>query len=108
MKLSETDLNERKAHLQEGSQPSGQRKFTTITPLGTFVFRTKKDAKAFKALYDSASKHYPDAAPKLVEALQNCVEQLQHYLQGVEDGADDDAESAYQFGYAVLAEVKSA
>jgi len=59
MKLSTTELNEKKAHYQEGSQPSGARKFTIKTPLGNFVFATKKDAKSFKALYDSASKYSP-------------------------------------------------
>ena len=44
------------------------------------------------------------AAPDLLEALKDCKEQLEIYLQGVEDGMDDDAESAYQFACKILSE----
>jgi len=43
------------------------------------------------------------AAPDLFAALQDVVEQLQHYLLSADD--DYDAESAYQHGCAVLAKV---
>ena len=42
------------------------------------------------------------AAPDLLEALQDCNEQLEIYLQGTDDGMDDDAESAYQFACAAI------
>ena len=35
-------------------------------------------------------------------ALRDCTEQLRLYLESVEHGKDDDAESAYQHGFAVL------
>jgi hypothetical protein len=41
---------------------------------------------------------------RLRAALKDCVEQLKLKLQSVEGGKDDDAESAYQHGCAVLAE----
>lgn len=46
------------------------------------------------------------AAPDLLEALRGCVEQLGHYLLSVESGKDDDAESAYQYGMAMIAKAE--
>lgn len=42
------------------------------------------------------------AAPELLEALKETTEQLRTYLTGVEDGKDDEAERAYQFGRAAI------
>ena len=46
--------------------------------------------------------------PGLLAALEDCNEQLGRYLQSVEDGKDDDAESAYQFACAAIAAAKGA
>ena len=46
------------------------------------------------------------SAPELLEALRKTTEQLRVYLAGVEDGKDDDAESAYQYGCAIIAKAE--
>lgn len=53
-------------------------------------------------------KNVPDTTPALLAALEDCNEQLGRYLQSVEDGKDDDAESAYQFACAAIAAAKGA
>jgi hypothetical protein len=59
-KLTTTELNQVKAHLQEGSNADGSRKFVVKSPLGNFVFCSKLDANGFKSFYDAATKYYPD------------------------------------------------
>lgn len=46
------------------------------------------------------------SAPDLLAALEDTVEQLRLYLESVQDGMDDDAESAYQHGAAMIAKAK--
>ncbi len=46
------------------------------------------------------------AAPDLLEALKDTNEQLRIYLDGVESGMDDDADSAYQFACAALSKAE--
>lgn len=49
------------------------------------------------------TEELPQIPEDLLEALEGCVKQLGLYLEGIEDGKDDEAESAYQFGCAALA-----
>ncbi|MFH0981890.1 MAG: hypothetical protein V2A79_10155 [Planctomycetota bacterium] len=41
----------------------------------------------------------------LYDALKDCVGALGKYLRSVESGKDDDAESAYQYGWEILAKI---
>lgn len=46
------------------------------------------------------------SAPEMLEALKDTTEALGLYLASVEDGKDDDAESAYQHAVAIIAKAE--
>ncbi len=54
----------------------------------------------------AANAHLISSAPELLEALKDTTEQLGLYLSSIEDGKDDDAESAYQYGLAMIAKAE--
>lgn len=76
----------------------GEPVFTTICTITTPGLYNTSDAIAEGA----ANKALILAAPTLLEALTETTEQLRLYLNGIEDGKDDEAGSAYQFGCAAI------
>ncbi len=53
-----------------------------------------------------ANAHLISSAPELLKALKDTTEQLGLYLSSVEYGKDDNAESAYQYGLAMIAKAE--
>jgi hypothetical protein len=56
-------------------------------------------------VHDEGNRTLIQAIPDLLSALCDCRDALREYLQSVESGKDDDAESAYQHADAILTEL---
>lgn len=63
----------------------------------------EKTGENIAVCYNNKHVNLIAAAPSVLSALKDCVEQLGLYLQSIEHGKDDDAESAYKHGLNVIA-----
>ena len=77
-----------------------------ITDKGTTLYPICKVTDGWNKEEDEANARLIASSPKLLEALKDVTEQLGLYLSAIEDGKDDDAESAYQHGLAIIAKAE--